>query len=417
MKRKVRKKIQRNFFLNDPFNSFLISAKNLVSSFANQSGDIVTDAAEVFMGLITKSDFGLTKEQKLFKFYLDKRGFKYPNNFWAYKNFLHEKEFKKSLKKNSSKIVDSFMESKNISGKKVKKILHLCKNINIQCYEFAKSIFGDDWLNQDSELLENIFNYSHEAGMDFFVGTDMLQDLKKFLSLGELKNIFSTFKNLLTVGDINSYSFFDHIRMYINLKRYGENELRWETDGLDWNQFHQEHLNWTDKLQHYQRGTYVRTYPKYFFEEIQKPIKDYYPIILCHSREFNEESQTQSNCVKSYIGKVSSFVVSLRKGSEDSNIRATIEYKVHILKNSDKIDVFRIQTLGKFNSRLSDEWNTALLKLDQVVLSCFNREDLETVKLEKLCSNGTKLYSDSHFDEDGFLQWSFKPITQNSYLW
>jgi len=417
MKRKVKKKIRRNFFLNDPLNSFLISAKNLVSSFANESGDIVSDAAEIFINSITRTDFGLSREQKLFKFYLDKKGFKYPNNFWAYKDFLHEKDFKKSLKKNSLRLVDSFMESKGLSGKKVKKILHVCKKINMGCYEYARNLFGIDWLNQDNDVLENIFNYSNEFGVNLLTDLPGTENFKELLSNGELKKVFKTFKNLITLGDINNYSFHDHVRMYVNLKQYGETELKWETDGSDWNNFHLEHLNWTDKLEHYQRGTYIRTYPKYFFDEIQIPINNYHPIILFQSRDFNEESQTQSNCVKGYIGKVSSFIVSLRKDSQDSDIRATIEYRIVFLKNSGKVHAYRVQTRGKYNQTLDDTWHDILLKLDQVVISCFNRENFETVKLEKLCSNGTKLYSDSHFDEDGNLQWSFKPIQQNFYLW
>ena len=412
-KKKFTKKIRRNFFLNDPLNSFIVSAKNLVSSFANQSGDIVSEAAEIFINSITQVDYGLDREQRLFKFYLDKRGFKYPNNFWAYTEFFHEKEFKKNLKKNSMKIVDSFMETKKISGKRIKKILHSSKKINFQCYEFAKNLFGEDWLNQDETLLGNIFNNNR---IENFVFNLEISNFKNHLTKNELKNVFTTFKNLLSVGEINSYSFFDHIRMYVHLKQYGESSIKWFTNGENWEEFHKEHLDWTDKLEHYEKGTYKRIYPQYFYDVIQKPIDSYYPILLSSSHEYNEESQTQSNCVKGYVGRVSSIIISLRKQSKDSSTRATVEYRIHFLKNSKVVHSDRIQTLGKFNSRLDESWTESLLKLDEVVLSCVNREDYETVKLEKLCSNGTKLHSDSHF-QDGILQWSYKPITQNFNLW
>jgi hypothetical protein len=61
----------------------------------------------------------------------------------------------------------------------------------------------------------------------------------------------------------------------------------------------------------------------------------YYPVLLTNSSVYNQESQLQSNCVKGYIGKTGSIIVSLRKGSIDSDIRGTIEYS--LFKDSEGI--------------------------------------------------------------------------------
>jgi hypothetical protein len=93
--------------------------------------------------------------------------------------------------------------------------------------------------------------------------------------------------------------------------------------------FREEHLDWSDKIEHYRQGSYTRIYPDYSYELIQKPISVgddvYYPVLLDDSHNYNKESSQQSNCVKTYIGKCSSVIVSLRKGDIDSDKRATIE--------------------------------------------------------------------------------------------
>jgi hypothetical protein len=54
--------------------------------------------------------------------------------------------------------------------------------------------------------------------------------------------------------------------------------------------------------------------------------------------------------------------VSLRKNSKDSNERATIEFLIS--KNKDIIQYSRVQTLGRFNKALSDDWNDVIERLD-----------------------------------------------------
>lgn len=406
-KRKFKKAVRRNFFLNEPLSSILVTSKNLITNFSNHSGEVIDEAAEIFINSIVQSESNLSREQRLLKFYFDKKKFKYPNNFHVFVETLHDKIFKKFLKKNSNKIVDAFMQSNELRGKKIKKALHQIKHLNIGLYKVALDLFGENWLNQEEdfirEILESTISFSNFYNPAF----------KNLVTQAELRNTFKVFKSVINIGEINSYSFFDHLRMFVQLKEFGDNQVRWESDGSDWNQFHQEHLSWTDKLEHFQKGTYNRIYPKYFYDEIQQKIDSYIPILLKNSHEYNEESQSQSNCVKGYIGKVSSLIISLRKDDFNSKERATLEYQV--IKIDEEIKVKRVQSLGRYNSELNETWNDVLLKLDKKVLSCFNREDFESVKLEKECSNGVQLTSDSHFNQDGFLQWSYKPIIKE--LW
>jgi hypothetical protein len=199
--------------------------------------------------------------------------------------------------------------------------------------------------------------------------------------------------------------------MYTELKMFGEQDLKWySVESKD--EFRKEHLDWTDKLQHYKMGVYTRIYPEYMYETICKPIGEYYPILLDKSSNYNDESNTQSNCVKGYIGKPSCLIISIRKGGNESFERATIEYK--LTKQDDIVCVDRIQSLGKFNQKLEVEWTPILLKLDQQVLSCVRDKRFETVKLIKECKNKTILNSDTYWNESGLLRWTFSNIEINN---
>jgi hypothetical protein len=71
------------------------------------------------------------------------------------------------------------------------------------------------------------------------------------------------------------------------------------------------------------------------------------------------ESFIQSNCVKGYVDRAPSLIISFREGSQDSKVRATIEFTI-----SEENKLKRIQTLGRFNKGLDDEWKKPLIMLD-----------------------------------------------------
>jgi hypothetical protein len=401
---KCKKKIRRNFFANDPISSIKSMIKNVVNSYVsdkNEVSNVAMEAVSRFMFEIdNRDDFEkLDFNQRLFRFYLNKRQIKYPNNFQVFTQHLIGPEIRKVLKKNGNKLVDAFMTVQKISGKRLKKSLHTCRGLNIALYQHARQLFGDDWLNQDDEIITELLNSTTAAQ------TNILPEFKSVISVEELRRVYSIFKKVYIEGSLDTWTFADHIRMYTELKLYGETDLRWMSENNK-EGFRQEHLDWTDKIQFYKQGNYSRLYPQYFVDIVQTKIGDYESVLLTNSSEYNEESSIQSNCVKTYIGKPASFIISLRKGSYGD--RATIEY--NLTKVEDKVEVKRIQSLGRFNNKLSEEWNDVLFKLDEVVLSSVKDKRFETVKINKECMNGVKLNSDSEFDHGGKLRWTYKNI-------
>jgi hypothetical protein len=404
-KKKCSKSIRRNYFINDPLNALKSQIKNALSYYSENAYDDVTKAFSEFMFQIDQRvNFeNLNYSDRLLRFYLNKRGIKYPNNFNIYNEALFGPEIKKLIKKKNNRLVDAVMVKNGLTGKKVKKALHECTNLNINLYITARKLFGEDWLNQDGDIILDLLN----STIGSFAVPELFLEL---VTTEELKRVYTLFKQTYVHQNLDTYTFVDHIRMYTELKMFGEHELRW-TSFENKQEFRKEHLDWTDKIQHYKKGSYTRHYPEYMYEMLSQPLlDDFHSILLDSSSTYNEESNYQSNCVKGYIGKPSCLIISVRC-NQFSEERATIEYS--LTKKDDKIFADRVQSLGKFNQKLEAQWTTVLLKLDQVVLSCVRDERFETVKLTKECNNGTVLNSDTYWNNDGKLRWVVQNIDNN----
>ena len=407
-KKKFTRNIRKNFFYTDFFNNFKILLRSKLNHFnvtAEGDSKIFTDALNAFFEHIDgNNEKELTHGQRLYKYYLIKRQIKFPNNFGIFLNSELPLPTLKTLRKNDMKLVESFMKQHNLSGKKLRKALHICENINLRVYERAVKFFGEDWINQNESILLNCLNFTGS----FWNNSDLPG--RAILSNEELKRTFEIFK-LVLLEQVDSNTFFDHVSTYVRLKTFGEQDLRWYASTL--NEFREEHLDWTDKLDHYVQGIYHRIYPEYMGEEISKPIQvgedTFYPILLTNSSLYNNESLKQSNCVKGYVGHVSSIIVSFRKNDSESDNRATIEY--YLSKEGDELKIKNIQCLGRFNSRLTEEWNEPVRILDDRMKKIVKDKRFETVKLKKVCKNGVELFSDSVWTYFDKLVWKEDTIT------
>ena len=398
-KKKVRKKLNKNYFLNEPVSNIGYVIRDKIWSYSHSSIEVAVDASAKFMDEIDGRGFFHSLDKRLFKFYLDKKGIKYPNNFFLYSSRLVGPIFRKTLKKNDNRLVDTFMIHNGLTGKKLKKCLHSCKGLNLDLYLVAKNLFGDDWINQDDDFILQTLNSEFKIN-DRNIPAEFVNVIGK----DELRRVFNLFKKVYFEEMLDTYTFIDHIEIYTQLKMYGETDLRWMSNDVDI--FRNEHLDWSDKLTFYKNGHYERIYPIYSYEHLEQPLGEYYPVLLDDSISYNEESSSQSNCVKTYIGKPSNIIISLRKGSRNSEDRATIEYQLYL--EDDKTKCRRVQSLGKYNGKLSDEWTHWLLKLDLKMLYYVNDDRFEPVKITKKCYNGTFFESDSYWGEDGFLNWDNK---------
>jgi hypothetical protein len=409
LKRKSKKRINRNYFIGEPLNNLSLSIRNCIRRVdSNLDVDCTQEALEVFIQTIDPIDnFGvLTNNQRLFKFYLNKRGVKFPNNFHIYTNEWFGPEIKKILKKTDNRMVDAVMVRNELSGKQIKKALHNCEGLNLPMLTLARNMFNDDWVNQDYELILGCLN----SNINYY---PLPVDFKEFVTNEELKRVFKLFRHVVIHGTLDAHTFYDHMRFYCDLKLYEPN-IKWMSSDDDKSDFRGEHLDWVDKIQSYREGTYYRKYPDYSYRVISEPIEHggevYYPVLLDNSKSYNQESAIQSNCVKTYIGKCGSMIVSLRQGGVDSDVRATIEYKLSYTFVGKIIHVDRVQSLGRFNKKLTEEWDDVLFKLDRRMLYYVKDENFDTVKIKKVHKSGLELESTSYWRDDGRLVWDKEKI-------
>ena len=406
-KRKATKKINRNCFIGDPLSLIKNKLRNNLQIFGTDIDDksvstVVNDVVNKFIESIDQGRYeGLSVDDRLFKFYLDKRCIKYPNNFGTYKQHLIGSSIRKKLKKNGSRLVDAFMDEKNLSGALLKKSLHECERINLDVYCYAKKVFGVDKLNQDKGtvlgLLDAINHVNSPQNADSLI---------ELISPSELDRYYQTFKEVFIYGNIDTYTLSDHVRMYCELRGFGV-DVKWMADGSNKEAFHQEHLDWTDKLTYYRDGSYTRIYPDVLHQLLSKDIYGVKPVLLTTSKDYNEESSTQSNCVKSYVSRPTSIIISLRN---NENERATIEYQLR--KIDEEVIINRVQSLGKRNQPLSSDWGRVLLSLDKIMLSYIKDKNFDVVKVIKENKMGMRFESNSVWGDYNSLVWEDKRINQ-----
>jgi len=407
-KRKFTRSIKKNFFVNSPISDFRVKLRNMIPADKSEVIKVSDEACQQFVSAIGIKSSKFSIGQSIIKYYLDRKGVKYPNNFHLYFEKFGYFPTLRKLRRNKMKLVDTVMQTYNFKGDVIKKVLHSLEyKLNLESLSSVLEIFPNSWIQQD----ENLVRLFLESKVDISISA--LKNIK--FEQSELKNVFNIvlamFKN-----EINSFTVTDHILMYNYLKNVGE-QIKWKSKSVQ--TFNEEHLDWTNLYEFYRKGIYLRVYPNELHETLSQPFEsnqiNYYPRVLTSSSDYNSESISQSNCVKTYIGRPSSLIISLRKNSFDSDERATIEY--HIFKLKNVITYSRPQSLGKFNSRLSEDWYDALKILDERMELYIEKtsKDFTTVKIEKILTNEKKLFSDSVWCENVFLCWSFNLIDKNNF--
>ena len=326
-------------------------------------------------------DMNITELSKsLVRYSLLKKGVKLPNNFNAFIDTQYLEHIPKFnvLKKHDLKFIDAFMSHHGIKGNEIKKNLHLCNHTNVQSLNRAIKYFGYDKVYQTKIILDLLNQPNNNCIYNF------PDDFTK----SEKEKIFTYFQWQLK-GDINQNTLNDHIIYYNELKTYGE---RVSLNAKTIDDFVTEHANWSVLISTYKQGYHVRNYNDKFVDNVQQSIYDfigieYHPVLLRSTNEYNEESAYQNNCVRTYVDKCSSVIVSLRNANGDE--RGTIEYYLTYDPTKKKLNLKRVQYRGQFNKSLPESWNHIMEILDGQVNKALNSETFEMSMKTQYINNKT----------------------------
>ena len=385
-KRNNRKVLRRfTFGQKDIINEFSRKVRDVYDNYKGLSNrDItkeLTTPLDLFINEVTNSE---EKGPDVFyKFIMDRQGIKFPNNIMAFVDSEYPTVNKKIRSKFGDKYIESFMGAREYTGKKIKRVLHSLRSYNSNVFESLCGLFGYEYLINfatDDEM-KSIFEYPTNSSFPFQYSGYEFTDTEK---LNVFKICMLGVKREIPIRSIG-----DHLRFYRKINLF--ESCKWVANNTEGFQY--EHEVWAEKVSSYDNGDFSRIYNDSFIERVEKVImgvdKSYIPVILKTSKEYNEESSTQNNCVRTYIKSPNSLIVSLREKNDDK-VRGTIEYRVN--HDGEKFDLTRVQTLGRFNKRLDDSWNSPIAQLDKVVYDSvedglFNDMNIE-VEL-----NGSKIRS------------------------
>lgn len=420
---KVRKRtssLKCNFFIEFPLSKIFTLAKSSFMRGIEDSYQIAIDGIRIFTNVLNQklnnNGFKISSKSThyyddvLFRYFLNGKGFKYSNNFYLYKGMFSDKNFRKIIKSGDGKLIESVMKALNLKGKIFKKVLHdIDTNFNYRYYKSIYPLFYR-WINTDYDVLFKVLN--EYKIVQVILEIDDNVNFDDLFTKEELKRMYNFFKKFVINDIVNVKTFSDHIYFFIQLKNYGEVDLKW-TSEYDKSEFVKQHLDLSDKVEIYNEGLFYRNYPEFMDKTLNTIIESddkYYPVLLKNTYDYRDESSVQSNCVKTYIKSPSSIIISLRKNSIDSKDRATIEYEIS--KDNNITKVVRVQTRGRFNNRLDSSWNKPISILDSIISKWSSKKDLCEITLTMDKTNN------NHFNSklvwvNNLLIWENKQVVNN----
>jgi hypothetical protein len=364
--RKIKKTIKRNVY------NTLSSFQNKVHEFLNKyriyQKDIQFDSlpkdgynriTKVMSDVLEIDKFD--KFVELYHWRMKNIGLKYPNNYEVFFNGGIGLTLK-HIRKSNFKLIDTIMSIYGLSGKKIRATLHEINHFNMNSWDFTKKVIQDPINELDKNTLVSVFQYPSSNGIYYVTDIDNVVEKLSNKEKKCLKTIFTIMVN----EQRNLQTLIDHLLFKHQLAT--QHGWRVEFKSTTMSEFNNEHYQWTEEIDSYTKGDYYRTYNSKFLKQFNTEIVSmsggvYYPVVLQSSEDYNDESLTQNNCVRTYKDS-NSVLISLRLGHRESDERASVEYRTY--SNKGKISYKRVQYLGKFNSKLNDMWDDALEQLDDI---------------------------------------------------
>ena len=274
---------------------------------------------------------------------------------------------------------------------------------------YAFGIFGLEYvISKSDEDIKKIIESKNVAHYPF---TDLRLDT---FTKAEINKVYEIYK-LVVDCHLDSQTFMDHISFKIRLQ--DTQPVKWKSTTYD--DFNTEHYEWSEKVGSLTKSTYLRKYDKDFKEWVEDTIPvgvtDYYPRLLTSSPEYNYESMTQNNCVRTYVNNPRAVIFSLRKDSPDSFEKLTVEYAIRGEYNSDdqtltEVTLRRVQTKYKSNQTPSNEWDEVLKKLDDKINLLCKQKIFTLPEIEVMFPNKTKIDSRLVMSDDGDVWWDNRGV-------
>ena len=312
---------------------------------------------------------------------------------------------KKSLKKNGHNVVHSILDT---MGLKTKYFIGLFNQYQpeLEYISLYYRLLGPKYMRTVSkEFLGN--ESTPYASFNYKVKNVTNQNIPESFNITdeERKNIVklvnSFYRNGNTVGSYrrNLTSLIeDHLSIIHKIKKF-EPDIKFRAKNYD--EFNNEHINYSEKYSLYRKSEEVYyQYDKELVESLKYGYKGCEYVLLTNDMEYINESSYQSNCVRTYIDKFKSIIISVRKGKE--RVTTEFNYKGQC-----------IQKRGRFNEPVSEPMREYVEHLETIISELYGENKLKPARI-KIFNKVTK--KESHYEMEELTKSGYKINEGNDFM-
>jgi hypothetical protein len=254
---------------------------------------------------------------------------KTPNDYTYY--LLKHYPGIKKLRKYNMSLIHTILGERGLKGKFYNKLLNLEPEINVTDLHLLQRTLGDDGVKRISVHIlasSKTFEDTKFTQPEHLITNVGYWDKLSKYEKNNIINIYNTCKDPTRIqGFIDLL--LDHFKIKNKLQGYGViKNIKSKT--LD--KFNDEHSEWSNLLHGCERTTQVNyLYPDNFLTHIEKPIEldgnIYFVKVLKDDSDYFKEGQIQNHCVRTYLDRYTSIIISVRKNHESGMERMTCEFR------------------------------------------------------------------------------------------
>ena len=266
--------------------------------------------------------------ETIVKWFIKVWGIKTPNDYTYY--LLKHYPGIKKLRKYDMNLIHTILGERGLKGKFYNKLLNREPEINITDLHFLQKTLGDDGLKRISTHLlaySKTFEDTKFSQPEHLISEIGYCDKLSKYEKNNIINIYNTCKDPTSIGGFIDLML-DHFKIKNKLQGYGIlKNIKAKT--LD--KFNEEHSEWSNLVHECERTTQVNyLYPNDFITHIEKPIEldgnKYFVKLLKDDNDYFKEGQIQNHCVRTYLDRYKSIIISVRKNHESGMERMTCEF-------------------------------------------------------------------------------------------
>ena len=359
---------------------------------------------KVFMrALDSETNYGkdkfLTFEEAFMRFFVSRNGIKGPNHMTSL--ILRYYPGKKMFKKNGFNLVHSILDSVGLKSKYFISLMnnykpdlsYLIQYSNLLGLKYVKTI-DKDFFRKERAPYETFVDIKKKYDED----TEVYRTYQNITDY-DRKNIvkvindftktnpdasLNTTRSMNITGLIN-----DHIRIMDNLRKFEDNiKFKAKT----YSEFEQEHVNHSEKYSLYRNSEEIYyQYDKKIINSLKDSQKGYEYVLLSNDMDYINESTHQNNCVRTYIDKFDSIIISVRLG--DKRVTTEFTYKGDC-----------IQRRGSYNSKVDESFKDGITELERIIKTIYLRGELKqpTIKIKNKLNGDEKFYTIKELKTNGY---------------